>query len=51
MDIEQAREVIEVQAPVEKKVPLADWVIANEGTLEALWVCVNEVAMAIKGKG
>lgn len=50
MDIEQARKRIAAQTSPEKKVPLADWVIVNEGTLEELWVRVNEIVAAIKGK-
>lgn len=50
MDIEQARKRIAAQTPAEKKVPLADWVIVNEGSLETLWVRVDEIAAAIRGK-
>ena len=50
MDLEQARKRIAAQTPAEKKVPLADWVIVNEGSLEALWARVDEIAAAIKGK-
>ena len=50
MDIEQARKRIAAQTPAEKKVPLADWVIVNEGALEALWVRVDEIAADIKAK-
>lgn len=48
MDPRQARKRIEAQTPPEKKIPLADWIIVNEDTLETLWSRVDEIAAAIK---
>ena len=50
MDPEQARQRIAAQTPPETKIPLADWVIVNEGTLDQLRDRVDQVAELIKRK-
>ncbi len=46
---ERAQQRIAAQTPPETKVPLADWVIENEGALEELRACVDQVADEIIG--
>jgi len=47
MTHEQARQRIKAQTPPERKLPLADWVIQNDGTLEQLQDQVDQVANAL----
>ena len=51
MDPTQARRRIEAQTPPEQKVPFADWVIENTGTLEALRLKADAVAASIRTAG
>jgi dephospho-CoA kinase len=48
---EEARRRIASQAPPEKKFPLADWVIENSGTIEALKAEVGRVSEELSGHG
>lgn len=48
---EEARRRIASQAPPEKKIPLADWVIENSGTIEALKAEVGRVSEELSGHG
>lgn len=50
MDPDEARRRIEAQTPPETKIPAADWIIENEGTLEALRARTDEIAAVIKTK-
>ncbi len=45
---EEAARRIAAQTPPEEKIPLADWVIENTGTLETLWARVDEIAQELK---
>ena len=47
MDRADAERRIAAQAPPQRKVALADWVIENDGTLEELYAQVDHVAKAI----
>jgi dephospho-CoA kinase len=47
MEPAQAQTRIAAQTPPEKKIPLADWIIENEGSLEHLHVRADEVARHI----
>ena len=47
MSKEEALKRIAAQTPPEKKEPLADWVIRNDGTLEELHAATDKVAEAI----
>lgn len=51
MDPDEAQHRIDAQTPPEAKVPLADWVIENAGTIEDLRARVDEVADAILAAG
>lgn len=48
---DEARRRIAAQAPPEKKIPLADWVIENSGTIEALEAQVDRVSEELQGHG
>ena len=44
MTAAQAQQRIDAQTPPEDKAPVADWIITNEGTLDALYARVDAVA-------
>jgi len=50
LDEAETRRRMAAQTPPEKKAPLADWVIENEGGIEELRIRVAEVAEAIRGQ-
>lgn len=47
----EARRRIAAQTPPEKKIPLADWVIDNSGTIEALEAQVDRVSEELQAHG
>lgn len=47
---EEAQQRLNAQTPVEKKLPLADWVIVNEGDLIALRARAREVLEAMRSR-
>lgn len=48
MTREEAQRRLDAQTPPERKLALADWVIENEGDLEALYARADEVAELIR---
>ncbi|MCL4692954.1 MAG: dephospho-CoA kinase [Candidatus Hydrogenedentes bacterium] len=48
---DEARRRIAAQTPPEKKIPLADWVIENSGTIEVLEAQVDRVSEELQGHG
>lgn len=46
----EAKRRIEAQTPPERKIPLADWIIQNDGTLDALRARVDDVARAMRAR-
>ncbi len=51
IDEEEAKRRVAAQTPPEKKIPLADWVIENSGTIEELERQVNRVAEELRDHG
>jgi dephospho-CoA kinase len=51
IDENEARRRIVAQTPPEKKIPIADWVIENSGTIEALEAEVERVAKELARHG
>ncbi len=47
----QANQRMDAQSPPEKKLALADYVIHNEGSVEALWDQVDAIAKAVRNEG
>lgn len=48
LDAEEVRRRIAAQAPPERKVAIADWVIDNNGSIEALRARVDEIARELR---
>ena len=48
MSAEEAQRRIKAQVPPERKRPLADWVIDNDASLDALYAQVDQIAEELK---